>query len=110
MAQRTQVVFTDDLDGTDAVGTVHFALDGKSYEIDLNEKHAKQLRDGLAKYIDAGRKVSGARRGGRGAARGGAGPTPSEVREWAKNKGYEVSERGRVPNELIEKYLAAGRS
>lgn len=64
MAQRTQVVFTDDLDGSEAVGTVHFALDGKSYEIDLNEKHAKQLRDSLAKYVEAGRKVSATRRAG----------------------------------------------
>lgn len=110
MAQRTQVVFTDDLDGSEAVGTVHFALDGKSYEIDLNEKHAKQLRDSLAKYVEAGRKVSATRRAGRAAARSGAGPSPSEVREWAKNNGYDVNERGRVPNDLIEKYLAAGRS
>jgi len=39
------------LDGGDAAETVRFGLDGRSYEIDLNSKNAKRLRDSLAGYV-----------------------------------------------------------
>lgn len=41
MAQKIQTVFIDDLDGSDAEGTVRFGLDGAEYEIDLNAEHAR---------------------------------------------------------------------
>jgi hypothetical protein len=44
MAQKVQTLFVDDLDGSEAEGTVRFGLDGTEYEIDLNAKHARQLR------------------------------------------------------------------
>ena len=43
MAQKIQTLFVDDLDGSEAEGTVRFGLDGTEYEIDLNAKHAKRL-------------------------------------------------------------------
>ena len=39
MAQQTTVRFIDDLDGSDAVGTVTFSLDNRSYEIDLSDEN-----------------------------------------------------------------------
>ena len=45
--QKIQTLFIDDLDGSAAEGTVRFGLDGSEYEIDLNEEHARQLRDAL---------------------------------------------------------------
>jgi hypothetical protein len=36
MAQKVQTLFVDDLDGSEAEGTVRFGLDGTDYEIDLN--------------------------------------------------------------------------
>jgi hypothetical protein len=42
----------DDLDGSAAEGTVRFGLDGTEYEIDLNARHAKELRKALARYLD----------------------------------------------------------
>ena len=112
MAQKTQIIFTDDLDGSEAAGTVRFGLDGNSYEIDLNDKHASQLRDALAKYVGAGRRASNtSRRPGRGASRASSrregDPTPGEVREWARSQGIEVSDRGRVPGDLIVRFQAA---
>lgn len=112
MAQKTQIIFTDDLDGSEAKGTVLFGLDGVTYEIDLNEKHAKELRDALTQYVSVGRKVSSApRRAGRGAGRAGrpneGNPSPGEIREWARSQGIEVSDRGRVPNVLLVKFQAA---
>ena len=58
MAQKVQTFFIDDLDGSEAEGTVLFGLDGTQYEIDLNTDHAKELRATLARYIDAGRRVT----------------------------------------------------
>ena len=57
MAQKVQALFVDDLDGSEAEGTVRFGLDGTDYEIDLNAKNARQLRDALARYVAAGRRV-----------------------------------------------------
>jgi Lsr2 len=62
MAQKVQTVFIDDLDGTEADGTVRFSLDGTEYEIDLNADHTQALREALAPYVDAGRRVSGSAR------------------------------------------------
>jgi hypothetical protein len=53
MAQKVQTLFVDDLDGSEAEGTVRFGLDGTEYEIDLNAKHARQLRDTLPRYRHA---------------------------------------------------------
>jgi Lsr2 len=74
MAQKVQTLFIDDLDGSEAEGTVRFGLDGADYEIDLNREHADALRDVLIKkYIPHARKVGtahGGRRAGTGARRG----------------------------------------
>jgi hypothetical protein len=113
MAQKVQTLFIDDIDGGEAEGTVRFGLDGTDYEIDLSAAHSKELRKAAAKYIAAGRKVGGpARRRGAGTGRkiSGGGPTPSEVREWAKAQGIEVRDRGRVPTELVVKFQAASGS
>jgi hypothetical protein len=110
MAQKVQTLFIDDIDGGEAEGTVRFGLDGTDYEIDLSADHSKELRKTAAKYIAAGRKVgSPPRRRGSGAARknSSGGPSPSEVREWAKAQGIEVRDRGRVPAELVVRFQAA---
>ena len=62
MAQKIQTLFIDDLDGSAADGTVRFGLDGAEYEIDLNARHARELRDALARYAGAARRVGGATR------------------------------------------------
>jgi hypothetical protein len=109
VAQKIQTLFIDDLDGSAAEGTVRFGLDGAEYEIDLNAGHAQELRDALARYLSAARRVGGvARRPARGARRGSAnGLNTTEVREWAKAQGIEVKDRGRVPAELVVKFKAA---
>ena len=109
MAQKIQTLLIDDLDGSAAEGTVRFGLDGTGYEIDLNAGHARELRDALARYVDAARRVSGsARRPTRGGRRGMAGDLNAvEVREWARAQGIEVKDRGQVPADLIVKFMAA---
>jgi hypothetical protein len=109
MAQKIQTLFVDDLDGSEAEGTVRFGLDGTEYEIDLNAEHAQQLRDTLARYVAAGRRAGA---GTRRPARSGRKTQPSalnttEVREWAKAQGIDVKDRGRIPAELVVKFKAA---
>ena len=60
MAQKIQTLFIDDLDGSEADGTVRFGLDGTEYEIDLNAEHAQALRDALARYVQAARRAGSA--------------------------------------------------
>jgi hypothetical protein len=108
MAQKIQTLFIDDIDGGAAAGTVRFALDGADYEIDLSSKHSDELRDALQKYVEHARKVGGAAR--RSGARGGRRPSAVntvEVRAWARENGYEIKDRGRVPADLVAKYQAA---
>ena len=109
MAQKIQTLFIDDLDGSTAEGTVRFGLDGTGYEIDLNARHAKELRDVLARYVDAARRAGGgARKPARGSRRAAAGGlNTTEVREWARAQGIEVKDRGRVPADLMVKFRSA---
>ena len=110
MAQKVQTLFIDDLDGSEAEGTVRFGLDGAEYEIDLNAGHARELRDALARYVGAARRAGGAARrpAARGSRRGPAnGVNSTEVREWAKAQGIDVKDRGRIPAELAVKFKAA---
>ncbi|MGW0920402.1 histone-like nucleoid-structuring protein Lsr2 [Streptomyces sp. NPDC002755] len=107
MAQKTVVTLTDDIDGSEATQTVLFALDGKSYEIDLNDKHAAKLRDALARYVGNGRKVGGARRAVRRLGSEKPAVDSGSIREWARQNGYDVNDRGRVPASVREAYEKA---
>ena len=112
MAQKVQTFLIDDLDGSEAEGTVLFGLDGVHYEIDLSTEHAKDLRTALARYADAARKATGTAR--RAAQNGRKTPAASisstEVRTWAKAQGLELKERGRIPAGILAQYQAATRS
>jgi len=104
MAQKVEVTLIDDLDGGKADG-----LDGKQYVIDLSEKNAARLRESLSKYIAVARKERSTGGAGRGGARKAAASdvNTSDVREWARAQGYEVSGRGRVAKELVAKFQEA---
>jgi Lsr2 len=109
VAQKVQTLFIDDIDGSAADGTIRFGLDGTEYEIDLNTGHAQELRDALAPYRNAARRISSnPQRPARASRKTPAnGANPTEVREWAKAQGIEVKDRGRVPAELVVKFQAA---
>ncbi|MEV6678746.1 Lsr2 family protein [Streptomyces erythrochromogenes] len=110
MAQKVQVLLVDDLDGGEADETVTFALDGKTYEIDLTTANAEKLRGLLDPYTKGGRRTGGrataARAKGRASAATGH-PDTAEIRAWAKENGYNVNDRGRVPAEIREAYEKA---
>jgi hypothetical protein len=112
MAQKIQVLLVDDLDGSEAQETVAFALDGTSFEIDLSSGNAAKLRNAIAPYVGHARRASrgpgrgAGSRGGRGTARADREQTQA-IREWARNNGHQVSDRGRVPASVVEAYNAA---
>ena len=109
MAQKVQVLLVDDIDGGTADETVTFGLDGVSYEIDLTSGHATELRDALAQWVGHARKV-GARSGTRTTAARGRRSSASDaqaIREWAKENGHHVSERGRISAEIKAAYDAS---
>src|SRR3954451_6136667 len=117
MAQITEVRLLDDLDGGEAAESVSFSLDGKSYEIDLNEKHAAALRDAFAPFIGSARRASGSPVGSRPRmstrTSTGAGRPREEtaaIREWATANGLEVSTRGRISSTVLEAYENRGNS
>lgn len=118
----TVSTLVDDLDGkSKAAETVTFSLDGEAYEIDLTSKHAQRMRADLALFTEHARRARPARPApGRGAARRshpapfhpapreqGASVDTRKVREWARENGHDIKDRGRVPADLIALYKAA---
>lgn len=111
MAQKIITQTLSDLSGVEEAKTVPFGLDGTQYEIDLTDKEAAAFRKKIAPYVEKGRKVAGPGRGRRGAgARRAAvrpgGTSTKAIREWARSQGFEVTDRGRIPNEIMEKFEA----
>jgi hypothetical protein len=106
VATKTIHLLEDDIDQSEAAETIVFGLDGVAYTIDLNEKHAKQLRSSLEKYVAKGRKVGGRRSNGRGRA-GIDREQSSGMRAWLQKHGHDVSARGRIPARLQELYHKA---
>jgi len=115
MAQQTTVRFVDDIDGSEAVGTVSFSLNNRSYEIDLSDENTDKLHDALALFVEHARQIAG-RGSGRG--RGQRQPATDKparssredtqaIRVWAREHGHEVSDRGRIPKAVIEAYQTA---
>lgn len=111
MATQTSFKLVDDLDGTEAAHSLQFQLDGHQFEIDLSDDHAAHLRDVFAPYVAAARRSG---RNGRTTAR----PQPARrdadgsrsrtelpaIREWARTHGHQVSDRGRLPGDVVNAY------
>ena len=108
VAQVQEVRLVDDVDGGAADETVVFGIDGKSYEIDLSETNAGKLRDAFAAYVGSARRLGGQRRGGVASTVARRPLVDREqnqaIREWARKRGMKVSERGRIPAEVLEAY------
>jgi hypothetical protein len=120
MAQQTITIRIDDLTGEELGRegtTVTFGLDGTTYEIDLADKNAQDMRDVLGKYVGAARRVGkvSAHSTGRRSSSSGSGHRADReytaaVRAWAQAHGHKVADRGRIPADVVEAYEAAGRN
>lgn len=110
MAQKVTVQLVDDVDGSEAESTVEFGLDGVDYTIDLSGDNAAKLREALASYVANARRVGGRKRSGGKPGKAAATPSAADrernqaIREWAREQGMQVSDRGRIPSEIVEAY------
>ncbi|MFC4945917.1 histone-like nucleoid-structuring protein Lsr2 [Pseudonocardia sp. GCM10023141] len=107
MAQHINVVLVDDLDGSVASESVVFGLDGRGYEIDLSGDNAAKLREALAPFVASARRGSagGAARAQRPAA---STVNSAAVRQWARENGHDLAERGRIPAAVMTAYANRG--
>jgi hypothetical protein len=117
VALETAVLVVDGPDGhplrADRCQTVRFALDGQSYEIDLSERDAADFRLALQRYVHSGRRTgaSAVPRGGTPAWQGTAASRRERnaaIRQWARAHGHDVSDRGRIPMNVVQAYRASG--
>lgn len=110
MAQKVKIILEDDLEGGAADETVRFGLDGGQFEIDLTSENAAKLRDAIRPYAAKARRVQSRNSGGRTASKGTGqvrNPETALIRKWAKENGYNVSDRGRIHQEIQDAYYAA---
>ncbi|HEY7225166.1 MAG TPA: Lsr2 family protein [Micromonosporaceae bacterium] len=106
MAKQLVISYSSDISGEEAAETVHFAVDGRGYEVDLTEKEAMELREFLDQYIAVGRKPAKSQPG---SSRGSTNKEElAAIRQWASRQGIEVATRGRISNAVIEDWKAAG--
>lgn len=124
MAKQVITMLTDDLDGGAADDTINFAIDGIVYEIDLSEKNAKTLRDFLDRFVTAGTRVgrvspTGAVMGGGGRRNGDMRSAHTQafaasreenqrIRQWAASSGFDLAERGRIPQHIVDAFNRSG--
>jgi hypothetical protein len=110
MAKRTITQLVSDLSGKEIKEgegeTIRFSIGSASYELDVTDSEAGKFYDDLKKYTDVATKT-----GGRGVRSGGR--TKSDktqltaMRQWLRDKGHDVSDRGRISQELQDIYNAA---
>ncbi|WP_327350530.1 histone-like nucleoid-structuring protein Lsr2 [Streptomyces sp. NBC_01304] len=112
MAQKVVTTYVDDLTGEESseIATHSILVDGAGVEIDLTDENYEKLLEILNPYLhaDGARRIRGASRAKAkpGAAAGGK-EESSAIRAWAKENGFEVSDRGRVPATVREAYEKA---
>lgn len=115
MAVRYETIYVDDLDGAEIedgrAETIEFAFDGKTYTIDLDEQNAAAFREAIQPYLSAARPAdNGKKRAAKTSRRSSSSTTKSEtakIRAWARENGHTVSDRGRIPADIMEAYRAA---
>ncbi len=112
MAQKVSVTFACDYDEKEIPDGEHmtraFSLDGRDYEIDLCEKHSQKFDEAVYRFAEKARKVSN--RVPRPKRRTAAHRQHSaDIRAWAKSSGIDVSDRGRIPAQVISRYEASHR-
>ena len=106
MARKTVMIVVDDVDGQQLQDfeTVRWSLDGKNYEFDTSAENAAAFREHVEQYRRLSRRVkSGARPASqtKGVVNG---HSVAVVRAWALDNGYQVSDRGRIPAEVVQAY------
>lgn len=111
MAQRTEVLLLDDLEGSrgeevHAKETITYSVGGQWYQIDLSTENAELFSDALAPWIRVSRKIPAPGTPARKHRSAASRARSAEIRAWAKSRGHEVSERGRIPASVVAEFEA----
>jgi len=109
MAQTVQIILEDDLDGGPAEETVRFGLDGAQYEIDLSEENAAKLRDAVRPFIAKARRAQSKQTPKQARPTGKSNPDTAAIRQWARENGHPVSDRGRIHQDVQKAYYDANK-
>ena len=102
--QRVEVQLEDDLTGGPADETVAFGVGGRYYELDLSARHAADFRHQLAPFVEHARLATAHR--SRTARTSASRARSREIRAWAEQQGLDISERGRLPGNVVEEYMS----
>jgi len=107
VAQKLSVTYACDYDQKEIPQGQHrlrrFSIDGREYEIDLCLRHSERFDEAVSRFASQARKASGrpVRTKRRTAAHR---KHSAQVRAWAKANGLAVSERGRIPSDVVTRY------
>ncbi|MEU1551042.1 Lsr2 family protein [Nocardia sp. NPDC005745] len=106
MARKVTVELVDDFDGESvAEETVHFALDGVEYELDLSKLNTARLQGIFERWTIHARRVGGRKLRGKNQMTSVTDRAQTQaIREWARTNGLGVSSRGRVSSEIVAAY------
>lgn len=114
MVQKVVTELVDDITGDPAVETIMFTVRGVTYEFDASAETAREFDEAFAGYVESARRV-GKAASSAGHVRGvGRAPVDREqtraIREWAREQGHAVSNRGRIPADVKKAFEAAHRA
>jgi hypothetical protein len=106
MAKHVIERLIDDIDGSEAAQSIAFGVDGHSYQIDLNEQHAEELRAKLEPFLKVARRFRHQSADTRPQARSAATDKDrnSAIRRWALDEGVELPTRGRIAGAVQAAY------
>jgi hypothetical protein len=116
MARQVVVqVFCDVCESSDGATALEFSVDRSAFEIDLCAEHRSAFNTAMAPFVSSGRSA----RARAATSSATANPThrrvvrrdPSQteaIRRWAKENGFAISGRGRIPGTVEEAYNARG--
>jgi hypothetical protein len=109
MAQKVIRQFIDDIDGAEAERTFSFAVDGTHYEIDLSSHNIKEFHEAIAGFVESARKVKASGGGRRVRKTSTSDPGRSReqtqaMREWARQQGHSINDRGRIPASIQQAF------
>lgn len=109
MARTVVTQYLSDLSGIEADESVELTIDGKAYRLDLTTDEARELRGTIASYTDKGERLSteeaikSLKPGNNTRAR----KERARIREWARENGYDIGDRGRISQTVYDAYYAA---
>lgn len=98
MAREIVTKISDDLGGVGSAEPLRFSVNGRKFVIDLNKRNTDTFLRRLAPYIEAAQPDPP------GYSRPRVNSEAAKVREWARENGHVLGDRGRIPQEIWDSY------